>query len=171
MAYKELFVADRDLSYQDLLEIIRLVEESPEFSEFKLEYGDIKINLRKSSAGVMSAPEPVDNRADVKPQVTQLTTPSEPIEVFKSSKLLVPEGMIGIKSPMVGSFYRSPEPGAPPFIEIGSTVNPDSTVCIIEVMKLMNSLPAGVNGTISEILVSDGDPVEYGQILVLIKPS
>lgn len=164
-------MADRDLSYQDLLEIIRLVEESPEFSEFKLEYGDIKINLRKSSAGVMSAPEPVDNRPDVKPQVTQLTTPSEPIEVFKSSKLLVPEGMIGIKSPMVGSFYRSPEPGAPPFIEIGSTVNPDSTVCIIEVMKLMNSLPAGVNGTISEILVSDGDPVEYGQILVLIKPS
>jgi acetyl-CoA carboxylase biotin carboxyl carrier protein len=171
MAYKELFVADRDLSYQDLLEIIRLVEESPEFSEFKLEYGDIKINLRKSSAGVMSAPEPLDIPADVKPKVTQVASTSESIALVKSYKTVVPEGMIGIKSPMVGSFYRSPEPGAPPFIEIGSTVNPDSTVCIIEVMKLMNSLPAGVNGTISEILVSDGDPVEYGQILVLIKPN
>lgn len=171
MAYKELFVADRDLSYQDLLNIIRLVEESPEFSEFKLEYGDIKINLRKSSAGVMSAPEPLDNPVDVKPKVMKVTNHSESIELVKSSTTMIPEGMIGIKSPMVGSFYRSPEPGAPPFIEIGSTVNPDSTVCIIEVMKLMNSLPAGVNGTISEILVSDGDPVEYGQILVLIKPS
>ncbi len=164
-------MADRDLSYQDLLDIIRLVEESPEFSEFKLEYGDIKINLRKSSAGLMSAPEPLDIPADVKSKVTQVTTPLETIALVKSSMTVVPEGMIGIKSPMVGSFYRSPEPGAPPFIEIGSTVNPDSTVCIIEVMKLMNSLPAGVNGTISEILVSDGDPVEYGQILVLIKPS
>lgn len=164
-------MADRDLSYQDLLNIIRLVEESPEFSEFKLEYGDIKINLRKSSAGLMSAPEPLDIPADVKSKVTQVTTPLETIALVKSSMTVVPEGMIGIKSPMVGSFYRSPEPGTPPFIEIGSTVNPDSTVCIIEVMKLMNSLPAGVNGTISEILVPDGDPVEYGQILVLIKPS
>lgn len=164
-------MADRDLSYQDLLDIIRLVEESPEFSEFKLEYGDIKINLRKSSAGLMSAPEPLDIPAGVKSKVTQVTTPLETIALVKSYMTVVPEGMIGIKSPMVGSFYRSPEPGAPPFIEIGSTVNPDSTVCIIEVMKLMNSLPAGVNGTISEILVSDGDPVEYGQILVLIKPS
>lgn len=164
-------MADRELSYRDLLEIIQLVEESPEFSEFKLEYGDIKINLRKSSAGVMSAHETLDNPADVNPKVTQATPPPEPDKLVRSSATLVPKGMIGIKSPMVGSFYRSPEPGAPPFIEIGSTVNPDSTVCIIEVMKLMNSLPAGVNGTISEILVSDGDPVEYGQILVLIKPS
>jgi acetyl-CoA carboxylase biotin carboxyl carrier protein len=119
----------------------------------------------------MSASEPLDIPTDVKPKVTQVTTPLESSSLVKSSTTVIPEGMIGIKSPMVGSFYRSPEPGAPPFIEIGSTVNPDSTVCIIEVMKLMNSLPAGVNGTISEILVSDGDPVEYGQILVLIKPS
>ena len=72
---------------------------------------------------------------------------------------------------MVGSFYRSPEPGAPPFVEVGSIVNPESVVCIIEVMKLMNSLPAGVSGTITDILVSDGDPVEYGQVLILIKPN
>ena len=97
MAYKELFVADRDLSYQDLLEIIRLVEESPEFSEFKLEYGDIKINLRKSSAGVMSAPESLDIPVDVKPKVMQVSTHSESIELVKSSTTMVPEGMIGIK--------------------------------------------------------------------------
>jgi acetyl-CoA carboxylase biotin carboxyl carrier protein len=165
-------VADRDLSYKDLLEIIRVVEASPEFSEFKLEYGDIKINLRKSSAGVTPTSDSLDDSADVKPKIVQVTAlPEESIKEAKSPRSTVPEGMIGIKSPMVGSFYRSPEPGAPPFVEVGSKVNPDSIVCIIEVMKLMNSLPAGIDGTIAEILVSDGDPVEYGQVLVLIKPN
>jgi acetyl-CoA carboxylase biotin carboxyl carrier protein len=164
-------VADRDLSYKDLLEIIRVVETSPEFSEFKLEYGDIKISLRKNSAGVMSAYDSSDNASDVKPELIQVTSPpEESVKKTKTTGSKIPEGMIGIKSPMVGSFYRSPEPGAPPFVEVGSKVNPDSIVCIIEVMKLMNSLPAGINGTIAEILVSDGDPVEYGQVLVLIKP-
>lgn len=165
-------MADRDLSYKDLLEIIRVVETSPEFSEFKLEYGDIKINLRKSSAGVAPISDSLDDAPDVKPKDIQVTArPEASIKEVKSPRSTVPEGMIGIKSPMVGSFYRSPEPGAPPFVEVGSKVNPDSIVCIIEVMKLMNSLPAGVNGTIAEILVSDGDPVEYGQVLVLIKPN
>ena len=171
MAYKEQFVADRDLSYKELLEIIQLVESSPEFSEFKLEYGDIKINLRKNSAGAMSAYEPLESFDKTPSKVAPVATLPEKIDSVKSTLPLVPEGMIGIKSPMVGSFYRSPEPGAPPFIEVGSVVNPDSVVCIIEVMKLMNSLPAGINGTIAEILVSDGDPVEYGQVLVLIKPN
>jgi acetyl-CoA carboxylase biotin carboxyl carrier protein len=164
-------VADRELSYKDLLEIIKLVESSPEFSEFKLEYGDIKINLRKCSAGEISTHESLDSTEELPSKVIQEASPSEKIDTVKSAASLVPEGMIGIKSPMVGSFYRSPEPGAPPFVEIGSVVNPDSVVCIIEVMKLMNSLPAGINGTIAEILVSDGDPVEYGQVLVLIKPN
>ena len=171
MAYKELLVADRELSYQDLLEIIRLVEESPEFSEFKLEYGDIKINLRKSSAGAVSSHEPLDNPADLSPKVKQVTSPPEPVKLVRSSATLVPDGMIGIKSPMVGSFYRSPEPGAPPFIEIGSTVNPDSTVCIIEVMKLMNAVSAGRKGVVSEILVGDAEPVEFGQALFVITPA
>ena len=163
-------MADRELSYQDLLEIIRLVEESPEFSEFKLEYGDIKINLRKSSAGAISAHEPLDNPADLSPKVKQVTSPPEPVKLVRSSRTSVPDGMIGIKSPMVGSFYRSPEPGAPPFIEIGSTVNPDSTVCIIEVMKLMNSMPAGCAGRVTHILVGDAEPVDVGQALIVIDP-
>lgn len=166
---------ERNLNYQDLMEIIRLVEESPQFSEFSLQYGDIKIDLRKNSAtsqprsfqrsgNVEQASAPVQS-ATVSEQVS---VPQKPV----SKKMMVaPAGLVGIKAPMVGSFYRSPEPGAPPFIEIGVAVDIDSVVCIIEVMKLMNSLSAGVDGVVSEILVADGEPVEYGQILILIKPN
>ena len=168
-------MAERNLNYQDLMEIIRLVEDSPQFSEFSLQYGDIKIDLRKNSAtsqprsfqrsgNVEQAPVSVQS-ADVSDQVS---TPQKPV----SKKMMVaPAGLVGIKAPMVGSFYRSPEPGARPFIEIGAAVGIDSVVCIIEVMKLMNSLPAGVDGVVSEILVADGEPVQYGQILILIKPN
>lgn len=75
-----------------------------------------------------------------------------------------------VKSPMVGTFYRAPEPGAHPFVEVGSRVTADSIVGIVEVMKLMNSIPAGQAGVVTHILVNDGEPVEYGEALVVIEP-
>jgi acetyl-CoA carboxylase biotin carboxyl carrier protein len=69
---------------------------------------------------------------------------------------------------MVGTFYRAPEPGAHPFVEVGQRVEADTVVCIIEVMKLMNSIPAGCAGVVTHILVEDAQPVEYGQVLVVI---
>jgi acetyl-CoA carboxylase biotin carboxyl carrier protein len=81
-----------------------------------------------------------------------------------------PPGAVLVKSPMVGSFYRAAEPGARPFAEVGQRVEADTTVCIIEVMKLMNSITAGRNGVVTHILVGDGDPVEYGQVLMVVDP-
>jgi len=169
-------VSERNLNYQDLMEIIRLVEDSPQFSEFSLQYGDIKIDLRKNSAnsqtrsfqrsGIVGQASAPAQSAVVSAEVS-----AAPQTVVSKKMMVAPSGLVGIKAPMVGSFYRSPEPGAPPFIEIGAKVGIDSVVCIIEVMKLMNSLPAGVDGVVSEILVGDGEPVEYGQILILIKPN
>jgi acetyl-CoA carboxylase biotin carboxyl carrier protein len=72
---------------------------------------------------------------------------------------------------MVGTFYRSPEPGAKPFVEVGQEVGPGTTVCIIEVMKLMNSLPAGSAGRVTHVLVDDARPVEMGQALIVIDPN
>ena len=89
----------------------------------------------------------------------------------RGAPLAYPEGAILIKSPMVGSFYRAPEPGARPFVEVGQQVEMDTVVCIIEVMKLMNSVPAGASGVVTHILVEDGGPVEFGQVLVVIEPS
>ena len=73
-----------------------------------------------------------------------------------------------VKSPMVGTFYRAPEPGAHPFAEVGARVTAESIVGIVEVMKLMNSIPAGQAGVVTHILVNDGEPVEYGQVLLVI---
>jgi len=81
-----------------------------------------------------------------------------------------PPGAVIITSPMVGTFYRAPEPGAQPFVEVGQLVEASSTVCIIEVMKLINSIPAGHKGVVTHILVQDGEPVEYGQHLMVIEP-
>jgi len=81
------------------------------------------------------------------------------------------EGLLDIRAPMVGTFYNAPKPGADPFVEIGSNVNEDSVIAIIEVMKLMNSIPAGLNGEIVEILVTDAQFVEKGQLLMRVRPS
>ena len=79
------------------------------------------------------------------------------------------EGEVAITAPMVGTFYRSPKPGDPPFVEVGAAVNEDTVLCIIEVMKLMNSLEAKVAGVVTRILVEDSQPVEHGQPLMFIK--
>jgi acetyl-CoA carboxylase biotin carboxyl carrier protein len=71
---------------------------------------------------------------------------------------------------MVGTFYRAPEPGAPPFVEISQEVEPESIVCIIEVMKLMHSIPAGCKGRVTHIGPQDGEPVQFGQVLLVIEP-
>jgi acetyl-CoA carboxylase biotin carboxyl carrier protein len=98
---------------------------------------------------------------------------SAPVEAAVSSRgapPVYPPGAVLIKSPMVGTFYRAPEPGAAPFVEIGQLVEATTTVCIIEVMKLINSIPAGHKGILTHILVEDGEPVEFGQLLMVIDP-
>ena len=81
-----------------------------------------------------------------------------------------PEGP-EVKSPMIGTFYRRPSPDADSFVEVGSVVEPDTVVCIIEAMKVMNEIKAEVKGTIAEVLLEDGKPVEYGQALFRIEPN
>ena len=79
-------------------------------------------------------------------------------------------GLLEIKSPMVGTFYRSPAPDAPTYVDLGATVTPGETLCIIEAMKLMNELECEVSGVIREICVDNGEPVEFGQVLFLVSP-
>ena len=79
--------------------------------------------------------------------------------------------LIEIKAPMVGTFYRAPAPNAPSYVEVGSTISSGDVVCIIEAMKLMNEIKSEVKGEIAEILAENGEPVEYGQSLFLIKPA
>jgi acetyl-CoA carboxylase biotin carboxyl carrier protein len=78
--------------------------------------------------------------------------------------------LVDVTAPMVGTFYRAPSPGDPPFVEIGSRISPGQPVCILEAMKLMNELEAEVGGEVLEILVENGTPVEFGQVLMRVKP-
>ena len=145
------------LSYEDVLRIVELVK-STRFSEFRLKVGEIEVHLRRkngAAADVAGLPAAAESAAIV---------PSSP-----ASRTFAPDAVL-VRAPMVGTFYRTPAPGAEPFIEVGQHVDPDTTVCIIEVMKLMNSIAAEARGVVAEILVENGARVEPGDVLMVIGP-
>jgi acetyl-CoA carboxylase biotin carboxyl carrier protein len=171
-------VPKRDpLTYEDLLEIVELIKSSAQFSEFHLKVGDIEVDLRRRAD---SAPAPLPARRAPHAAVQRSghvgggevsTEPVAPAAERRSPQPQDwPEGSVVVRSPMVGTFYRAPEPGAAAFVQVGQPVSPESTVCIIEVMKLMNSIPAGAGGVVTHILVEDASPVEYGQALIVLRP-
>lgn len=170
-------MADRELSYEDLLRILQLVEASSQFSEFHLKYGDIQIDLRKQSAGSPSMVKAAAAGPATAGEAAPPVAPARPSDVAapapspQAPAPVLPEGSVVVKSPMVGTFYRAPEPGAKPFVEIGQSVAADTVLCIIEVMKLMNSIPARSAGVVTHILAEDGEPVEFGQPLLVIDPN
>jgi acetyl-CoA carboxylase biotin carboxyl carrier protein len=149
-------VPDRELTYEDLLQIVELIKSTSHFSEFRLKVGDIEVSLRRAGG---AAPVQRNDLADVPVKVPE-----------KTEKRQFPEGAHLVRSPMVGTFYRAPQPGQPAFVEVGQPVEPDTTVCIIEVMKLMNSIPAGASGVVKEIVVDNTSAVEYGEVLMVIEP-
>jgi acetyl-CoA carboxylase biotin carboxyl carrier protein len=148
-------VAERDLTYEDILQIVELIKSASHFSQFRLKVGDIEVEMRRADATPrLAAAEPARS---IEPE-----TRREERRFAESTHL--------VRSPMVGTFYRAPAPDKPPFVEVGQVVEPDTTVCIIEVMKLMNSIAAGTHGLVSEILVANGAGVEYGEVLMVIEP-
>lgn len=170
-----------ELTYEDLLEIVELIKSSSEFSEFHLKVGDIEVSLRRKGA-----PRPVAAALPLQPEATahaqrtrhlgggELAIEPAPVVPAPATRREAdsawPEGAVLVRSPMVGTFYRAPEPGAPAFVEVGQRVDASTTVCIIEVMKLMNSISASASGVVTHILVADAEPVEYGQVLMVIQP-
>lgn len=166
-------------SYQDLLQIVDLIKTSAQFNEFHLKVGDIELDIRRGEPAARPAPAaaalPVAATAPAAPIPTSATPAAPPppavvAEPHRSVALAYPAGSVLVKSPMVGTFYRAPEPGAKPFTEVGARVTAESLVGIVEVMKLMNSIPAGQAGVVTHVLVEDGEPVQYGQVLVVIEP-
>jgi len=134
-----------ELTPEDVKEILRLADEAG-FEELELETPRFTVRFRRGE----EAAAPVERR-------------DEPVEAA--------DGLLEVTAPMVGIFYRSPAPGEPPFVEVGSRVDEHTTVCILEVMKLMSSVPAGVSGSIAEVCVENATPVEYGDLLFRVRPS
>lgn len=160
-------------SYQDLLQIVDLIKTSAQFNEFHLKVGDIELDIRRGEPAARPAPAAAPAPATSIPTPATPAAPPPPAAVaepHRSVALAYPAGSVLVKSPMVGSFYRAPEPGAHPFTEVGTRVTAASIVGIVEVMKLMNSIPAGQAGVVTHLLVEDGEPVQYGQVLLVIEP-
>jgi len=143
--------------------LIQIVEES-QISGLKLEEGGLRIEIEKNSAStvVMSHPSyaPAPN---IPSPPTPSPLPSEPISVAKN------ESGITIKSPMVGTFYGSPNPDSPAYVKVGDTVKIGQVVCIVEAMKLFNEIESEVSGVIEKCLVENGQPIEYGQDLFFLR--
>jgi len=142
------------MDLRKLKKLIDLVQESG-ISELEVTEGEEKVKIvRSGGSGVVHAA----------PALTPIAAPLPPGPVAAPAE--IPGHLV--KSPMVGTFYRSPSPGAKPFVEVGDTVKSGDTICIIEAMKLLNEIECDKDGVVKAILVENGQPVEYGEPLVII---
>jgi acetyl-CoA carboxylase biotin carboxyl carrier protein len=150
----------------DVRRIRRLVElmNEHDLAEIDLRDAEVRIRLRKHHEPVITA--------FASPSVAPQVSPSSSAKTATnpSSPQAVDEHLLEIKSIMVGTFFKSPSPDAAPFIKIGDHVGPETTVCIIEAMKVFNEIPAGVSGKIVAVLVENGEPVDFGQPLFKVDP-
>jgi acetyl-CoA carboxylase biotin carboxyl carrier protein len=153
---------------KDIKAIIDLMKKNS-VSEFELEKQDFKIRLKRGTNGggsSVASDEPTVVTYAVQPAGLPApigTAPAQP------AAPATPE--LEIKSPMIGTFYRAPSPEAAPYVDIGSEVNPDTVVCIIEAMKVMNEIKAEVKGVITSVVVENAKPVEFGQPLFKVRPN
>lgn len=157
------------MDLRKLKKLIELVEESS-IAELEITEGEEKVRISKSGAGVQNYAFMPPVMAPVQQQISgaaaaELEKPAESTAAETSS---IPEGHL-VKSPMVGTFYRSPSPGASAFVEVGHRVKEGDTLCIIEAMKLLNEIEADKSGVIKAILLENGQPVEYGEPLFVIE--
>lgn len=157
-----------EFSLEQLRELVTILNKT-DITELTLESGDLRLSIRKSETKVAASPTNVSASALSAPEIdtVQHNVPTHSATIADS---LPAKKLIEITSPMVGTFYRSPAPDEPPFIELGDVVKKGSTVCIIEAMKLMNEIESESTGKIVEILVENTQPVEYGQVLMRLEP-
>ncbi len=164
------------LTYQEIAEILRIIDTSS-IDEFVVEVGDIKVAVRRKSADAsgndifLRTPKPEGSASQPQPRAAasasiRETDLSEPAKDSGERS----DGLAQVCAPMSGIFYQKPSPDAEPFVSIGSKVNKGDSLCLVEVMKLFNTICAELDGRIVEIGAEDGDLVEYNQVLFLIEP-
>ena len=171
-----------ELNEDDVIQIIKYLDESS-FNELRLQIGDLRIVVNKSGS-LAPLPEvdrdvtPADPPADYSPPMPAQPPPAPspapsvpaPEAQANAGTDVEQEQLVSITSPMLGTFYMAPKPGEPPFVEVGTVVDEDTTVCIIEVMKLFSTIKAEKRGRIARVCVEDGELVEYRQTLFMLAP-
>ncbi len=156
-----------DVDIQKIRELADLAKEL-DLAELKVADGDKKVTIKTVASGTASAPVLYQAGAEPAPALTGAPAANE-ASASATPAPAVNENHHTITSPMVGTFYRKPAPDADVFTDVGQAVSTGQTLCIIEAMKLMNELESDVTGTVVKILVNDGEPVEFGQALMLVE--
>jgi len=160
------------MNQKELKELIEFLIEK-DIAEFELERGDVKVRIKRTADARAAAP------AEARYVHAPAPTSVPPVEYSSAPPVSPPppakpaaeeSGLHEVKSPIVGTFYESPSPGAPAFVKAGDVVQEGQVLCIIEAMKLMNEIEADASGEIVKRLVNNAQPVEYGQVLFLIRP-
>ncbi len=170
------------MNQKEIRELIEFLVDK-DIAEFELERGDVKLRVKRGGVAIAAAPAPVIAlTAPSAAPVGASTHHSAPVAsapapepatstpAAASAEADETAGAHMIKSPIVGTFYESPSPGAPPFVKPGDTVSVGQVLCIVEAMKLMNEIESDYSGTVVKCFVQNGQPVEYGQALFAVKP-
>ncbi len=156
------------MDLKDIKAIIDLMKKNS-ITEFELEEKDSKLRLKRGLNGGSAVAQQADDSLSMLPMPIPMMVP--PAAAAAAPTVVVNTGEIEIKSPMIGTFYRAPSPESGNYVEVGSEVNGETVVAIIEAMKVMNEIKAEVKGVITQILVESGKPVEFGQPLFKVRPN
>jgi acetyl-CoA carboxylase biotin carboxyl carrier protein len=161
----------RTLSEDEVRQIGRIIEilNQSAFDHLQLEFGDLKLSIGKGHAGQAAHVSPAPPPAATAGAVSSARSPAA-AQTPAAKAAAGEDGTVAITAPLLGRFYSQPEPGAAPFVTVGSDVNEDTTVGLIEVMKTFNAVRAGVSGTVTEICAQDSQLVEYGHVLLRVRP-
>jgi acetyl-CoA carboxylase biotin carboxyl carrier protein len=158
------------MNHKELKELIEFLKEQ-DIAEFELERGDVKVRIKRALPAA-----PVETRylavpPAALPTTELISTPAaQPPAAKEPAPPAVEEGLHQVRSPIVGTFYESPSPGSPPFVKPGDMVELGQVLCIVEAMKLMNEIESDIAGEIVKKLANNGQPIEYGQELFIIRP-
>jgi acetyl-CoA carboxylase biotin carboxyl carrier protein len=159
------------MNQKELKELVEFLIEK-DISEFELERGDVKVRIKRGGSEQAC---PADSRffavhAAAPPVAEIISSPAASTQPAPAAKPAPPEENFHmVRSPIVGTFYESPSPGSPPFVKVGDKVETGQVLCIVEAMKLMNEIECDASGEIARILVTNGQPIEYGQELFALR--
>nr|MBS0037868.1 acetyl-CoA carboxylase biotin carboxyl carrier protein [Saprospiraceae bacterium] len=179
------------MEYKNLLNLIKTINRS-DLTEFKMKEGDFEVVIRTDKY-VKSKASPVQHQTPMVPVQQPVVSPQQEVPSAPAKESAVDstsknskgqsdgsaeggekestEGLVEIKSPIVGTFYRSSSPDKPPYVKVGDQVEVGSVICIVEAMKLFNEIESEVSGKVVKVVVDDASPVEYDQVLFLVEPS
>jgi acetyl-CoA carboxylase biotin carboxyl carrier protein len=156
-------MAEKDVDVQKIKDLIKIMKEN-DLVKIDIKHGDDRISLRRAEP-----PQPAAVANPIIASLPGIMAPVGPSDV-QPVAIQARDDLLEIRSPIVGTFYEAPSPDSDPYVEIGSRVDSQAVVCIIEAMKVMNEIKAEVSGTIVERQVANGQAVEYGQVLFKVKP-